>query len=389
MNDDPEFLLGGPRARRFRLADHPEPLRDCVPAYARGVPAVLRKADLRGRAAAFVHRAARGRGLVLRSTSGSTGIPLTVHEGRSDQEVHHECYGRLYLMLPRDAYRSVAIRDVACSDDRVDAPRTFALHCPTLGRRIAHPFKVISCRETPARMLERLDDHRPQLVEGYPSAIELVARALVAQGRVLDHVEVLSPCGEWIDGRMRRCWARAFPRARVFARYGATELGPLGWDCPRCGRMHLNADRYAAEAGPQDRPRWSKRYVSAAQLHRYALGDRVRVDPRVTCPVGLPTLEILEGRRDAILRDRDGAPLPVMPYDFGDIPQLLQWQVVQRRDHRLELHAVVSEASGALTRCLRGRLEECLAHPRLPIEVRLVERITGGKLARTHSELSP
>ncbi len=341
-----------------------------VPFYRDGIPARVDKDAVRGRAEELLHPLARDERPKLGHTSGSTGAPLTFYESALDHAAARECYNRLYQMLPGRHYRALTIRDVA-STDAPDAP-PFVVDGPGF----EHLFRQLSSRESCDLLADRVESEAPGLLEGYPSILHLLARVLVSRGRTLPSVEVISPCGELCDARDREVFARAFPQARVFNRYGCLELGSLAWECPLCGWYHFNTDHYALRIEPDQELVVSKRFPSACQLAHYALGDKLRFVSFGECPVPLPAVEVLAGRRDQLLIDDAGEPRRILIfYGLQEVAGLLQWQLVQRADGSLELYAVVEREGEALRAELERTLRADLGPGFGPLSVRFVRAL--------------
>ena len=356
-----------------------------VPFYVdRGIPAIVRKEDVRGKHNELIHPAVRDADLELESTSGSTGIPLRFFESEPDREIQHECHCRLYLLLDNHHARAVNVSDLT-SDEPGD-PLTSLIYRRDGEELVHHQHRMLSTRDPCAELAARVVEEAPSMLEGYPSALVLIARKLIGDKAPLRSVDTICPVGELIDDETRTTLRQAFPNASIYGRYGASELGALAWQCPLCDRYHFNADHFAVDVNADGRVLISKRYPSAFQLIHYDLGDNIRLTGFGGCEVNLPTIEILSGRRDDVLHDAEGNPLPIMPFRLGDMPELLQWQIIQRADLSLEVHAIVSTESAALAAELERRVRHDLNDPGLPITVRFSDRLASHKLKRVVSE---
>ncbi len=367
--------MARPETFRFEPQGDYRTLVADVPFFRAGLPKVVRKEDVRNQHEALIHPLARAADLDLVSTSGSTGMPLRFYECAFDRQIFKECYNRAYLFFPSLAYKAVTISDFEYSD-KEDAPYSSLSYAhPRFQRATHHLFRFLSSRDSCDVLTERLWREAPGLLEGYPSAIYLTARMLLKQKRALESVEVISPCGEYLRDCERPVLQEAFPNAIICTRYGANELGPMAWECPLCREHHFNADHYAFHAIEGGKLAISKRYISGFQLAHYDVGDRIQPLGLGGCRIELPTVRVLEGRRDDILVDAAGEPLPIMPYQLGDIPELIQWQIVQQKDLSLTLHAIVEETSTALAKTLEERVRRDLGGTELPLEVRFVRSI--------------
>lgn len=160
-----------------------------------------------------------------------------------------------------------------------------------------------------------LQGHRGKVLEGFPSALGILADFVLARGMRLP-MRVVFTSGEPLYPMIRAKIERAF-EARVFDTYGMTEYCGLIEECER-GRMHL-APEYGFleildEAGEPVKPgedgyfAWTGFLNDAMPLIRYRIGDRGRWLPDDHCPCGrhfplvLPTIT----RESDILRCLDG-----------------------------------------------------------------------------------
>jgi phenylacetate-coenzyme A ligase PaaK-like adenylate-forming protein len=313
----------------------------------------------------------------LNTTSGSTGKPLEFYQSEYDRKVIHECYCRLYRFLPKTSYRAIAIRHFDSSDKDTDPLRVIS-YTPTRcsKTKIVHKFRFLSSKETCDRLAEIIWREQPGLLTGFISAIYLAARVLLKQNRALESVEAICPCGEYICESYRPVIAEAFPRAKIYDRYGVQELGTLAWECPLCGKYHFNSDFFAFHPIGDDRFAISKRFISGFQLVNYDVGDHLRFVGIGECEINLPTIEILEGRRDDILIDEKGKPLPIMPYHLGGMKELIQWQIIQQPDLSLDVNAIVEKETCDIAQQLEKHIRQSLRDFKLPIRIHFVRQIT-------------
>lgn len=373
---------------RYRAAESYRALARAVALYRDGIPELLDKDAIRGRSEELIHPAARGHGLALARTSGSTGQPLQYFESDLDTAATSACYNRLYQLLPRRSYTALTIRDLHSSDP-VGAPPFHIAGGATPEERFDLAFRQLSSRLDCDLLAQRVWDEQPGLLEGYPSIIHLIARVLVSQQRAVTSVEVISPCGELCDARDREVFRQAFPRASIYNRYGSLELGSLAWECPLCTRYHFNSDYFAFQILPDQSLIVSKRFPSACQLVHYAIGDKVRFVGLGACRVELPSIELLAGRRDHLLYDRTRQPRRILIfYNLQEVAGLMQWQLVQRADLSLVLSAVVERESAKMQSALQKALAADLGDKAPPMEVRFARALNASsKGVRVVSEV--
>lgn len=243
-------------------------------------------------------------------TSGSSGLPLRVYQNPIEA-------GYRKLLLFRALRRAYPFRlpfRFADVGSVVRGPATSIERTPyfTLLR--------VPGNQPLTEQLGALKRFRPELVEGYPTTLSLVAAELLRRGTTLrPSPHLVATRGELLDAATRRLLESAFGCA-VSDNYNCEEVGNVAWECPhRPGTYHVNTDGCWVEvlddAGRPCPPEVEGRVVVTNLFNRtmpfirYALRDRVAwVAPKDDCGCGhwAPRLGGLSGRKDDFLRLPDG-----------------------------------------------------------------------------------
>ncbi len=204
-----------------------------------------------------------------------------------------------------------------------------------------------------AEMCDRIRSHRPRVIEGYVSALSLLARHVVANGIEDATAESVICGGETLSPALRRLIARAF-RARVFNRYGGTEVGVIAHECGAdpAHRLHLQSDaalvEFLAADGRPVRPGEVGELVvtsftsRALPLVRYRVGDLGRPeDPGMGCACGrgLPLVREIIGRVNDVFVFPGGETLSshVFHKIFRGAAGVRRFQIVQTDWTRFEI----------------------------------------------------
>lgn len=319
---------------------------------------LLDKQTVRSDPDAFVSRSLRGTRSVPFVTSGSTGEPL---------RVHHD----LVSLLANMAYgerarktrglgggrspRMVSFSREAGTGDKVHAlyrKWTYVPHRPErIHGRIDRPFQ---------EAIELINRHRPDVVTGYGSFLEALYRFIVANG-----IDVHRPAriGYFSDG-MSAAGRQLITRALgvpILSNYTAIECFKIGFTCEAESGFHVHADvchlRIVDENGGDVPAGGSGEIVISNLLNRgsvllnYRLGDlgRMATDP---CPCGrtFPVLAELEGRKeDLLFLDTDRVIHPRALWSvFSQLPDVVQYQLIQHGRRTFELHVVTRDAASSL-----------------------------------------
>jgi phenylacetate-coenzyme A ligase PaaK-like adenylate-forming protein len=278
---------------------------------------------------------------------------------------------------------------------------------PILARR-SRAFSILA----PLTELTRdLNDYRPAILGGYPTAITLLAQEQ-AEGRLKIHPGVVLTGAERLSPNAREQISATF-RCPVRDTYAASEFMGIAFDC-RHGRLHVNADWLILEPVdaayrpvPPGRPSHTcllTNLVNRIQpILRYELGDSVTFVP-TPCPCGnaLPVIDVA-GRSDEILcfRGPGGETLRVLPMAIATLveetPGVRNYQAIQREPSSLILR--IEEVPGIERRivadAVAGRLRGYLEAQGFPwITVEATDEMprrdpAGGKLRQVYSEIIP
>lgn len=232
--------------------------------------------------------------------------------------------------------------------------------------------------QTAPAYIEFLRAHRNMVLEGFPSALGILAEFVLARGEPIP-MRVVFTSGEPLYASIRQAIERAFC-ARVFDTYGMTELCGLIQECER-GRMHLIPDYGFLEildendepCEPEEEGHlvWTGFINSGMPLVRYRIGDRGRWLSEPACPCGraFPLVVPTITRESDLLRCPDGRV-----FSPRALNQLLKQsgslrfcQFIHERGERVVIRAVASNGN-ALEEMMsiRASLQDLLG-PRMEV----------------------
>jgi len=268
--------------------------------------------------------------LIALPTSGTTGQIITVINDLEEYKFRQALAYRQFAFcdLPRN------VRQLILAD--VDSRREF-LRESTLGLgQYWFSQWVISASASPEEQLGALYRVRPHLLTGFASAL---VRLAIASPRTIPRqdLRVVSPGGEYLCAGWRSILRERYGCA-VIDRYGCTECGAIGWECPLCGAYHANGDEMMIETGLKG-VIITPLFLRVQPLLRYHLGDYVDwvQDGPTSCSIKLPVIRIREGRRDDWLYDGNDIPVSPLAFQFERYARLKQWKIAQRLDGNIVL----------------------------------------------------
>lgn len=338
--------------RRFEAAGlQPEDIRQ--PDDIVKIP-LLPKQDLRAHTGLFYTQKIRPH-MIDVHTSGTTGSPLTVYFLPED-------IGRRYAFLERcRRWAGVAIGQRRASftgqsiiSKRQSRPPFWRYNQP--GRQWLFSSYHLSPNYLPA-YINALAQIQPEIIDGYPSAIHVVADQILRRGdvgRVTPKAIITS--AETVLPHQRQAIETAF-QAKLYNQYASSEGAPFASEC-KLGRLHVHPDSGIFEIlGPDGAPvppgQPGQMVVTSfttrlTPLLRYAIGDvAVPEDESLRCACGLPfpLLQDITGRVDDILRTPDRGFVGRLDTVFKKLPNsIIEAQIVQTTPQEIVLRLVPDPA---------------------------------------------
>ena len=325
---------------------------------------------------------------VRKTTTGTTGIPITVLEDPASAAYLDGLHlRRLWSYGVRPHYKIVRIVSGPLERAQVQTVSDIAgLWGKIRTKRIVRLSAAGEIQEH----LIFLTKFRPDVLVAPPSYFRALKEACESNSKYIA-LRIAVTWGELLDGRTRRMVSDFFG-AEVFDGYGCTEVAPIGglaWECPTHTAYHINIDSVVLEflrdgeevsAGESGEVVATSLFRWATPMIRYYLGDMATpLDDECPCGRGLPLLKNIEGRVVDFIRRPDGgsvSPYAIM-HVLQDVSGLEQFKVVQRNDYSIE---VLVRVSGDLESVLNEVENRCnLLFRGLRFRVFPVESIRAGR----------
>jgi len=247
------------------------------------------------------------RTLSRRSTTGTTGEPLTVFTSRTET-----------------LFRKAALLDSFRRRARLPLSVTIAdVGSYTAGSDIAQRLRLVRIerirRSLPIdEQVRRLARLTPDLIEGRPSSLWALAAEASRMGACLPRPRLIVAFGEVLHEPVRRAVETAFD-CRVADYYNCEEVGNIAWECPHHeGTMHLNPATAILEVvddagrptplGEIGRVLLTNLFNRTMPFIRYDTGDRASSLGMAQCSCGFygRSIGALDGRDEDFFRMPDG-----------------------------------------------------------------------------------
>jgi phenylacetate-CoA ligase len=327
---------------------------------------LLTKADLRKASGEESTSAAHAASARKMASSGSTGIPSAIHRDEAslwhftakNTALYHEwCGGRPI---------SEVLYIVDMAQDSID----YAL--ADLLRTTVTEDRILSVKETPEHLLEKIRELAPEFISSYPSTMRSIALLMHGRRTTDQSLRLLHLTSEMLDRPTRSLLSTVFPKARLIETYTCTEAGLVAFECMKDSRLHLaehsviheivdeagHATMQSGELVVTDLTNF------ATPIIRYrGLGDFCRWESS-PCPCGstLRSIRQLEGRVAQSIARRDGTLLS--PYAvtnaIDEIAGFHQYQVIQRGRGEIEVLVVKDEQSKVTETEMARQVEQTL-----------------------------
>lgn len=373
-----------------------DPQRDFTGPQDLAILAVTRKTDIKSSPESFVQAEASDQleRYFSDRTSGSTGMPLTVHRAPAERVVQIAKWLRV-LML--SGYRPTDKVLSYTSPGRLAEGRSLLQRFGLL-RRSAVDYTL-----APETLADALIQYRPDVVYGVRTSLLMVAEALERRDVTLPPVKLLVAGGEVIDAQTRNRCRQVFG-AEITETYGTVEMGVMAYQ--RRGRSGLSLIEdctlfeFLDEQGNPALPGQLARIV-VTDLHgglmpfiRYDQGDLVTYSLRQNAHgESVRVIDRVVGRQDDVAPLSDGRLLTYLDfYEIMDVyPGVERFRI---RQQTTDCFLVELVTNPDYFRVIQGELSaklRALSLSPLFFDVQLVSRINpdpSGKMRMLVSDVS-
>ena len=341
---------------------------------------VLTRAEVNEHRNELCSTAYRGR-LLPHATGGSSGVPTRFFRTLESYDWRTAAMDRVYgwsgyRLGERAAYLwGAPVGKVA----RVQRLKTGA-HDFLLRHLVFNTFSQSAAGWH--EIYRRILAFRPKLIVGYVSSLEEFARFLEADGCAVPGVKAVIAAAEPLDEPTRLEISRAIG-SPVFNTYGSREFMSIAGECAAHNGLHINSENILVETalpredGPSE--------ILVSDLHnygmpflRYSIGDAGSLDlAPCSCGRGLPKLCTIDGRLLDLLRTADGKLVPgeFFPHLLKDVPEIMEYQVVQKEIDRIQVSVVLSNPLSPQSRAFLEKEFKKTVGDRTTVEVLNVDRI--------------
>jgi len=285
--------------------------------------------------------------LHMLSTSGSTGQPLRVFINSNEDDYRKAKHLTANIMCgqkPRDRYVTIT------------SPSHFG-EVPRLLRIIGFFDRAfVSVFDNVDKQISTIEKIKPDVLAGYSSSLSLLAKEVEKRGVHTIRPKFVLGGAELID-EFSRQYIEDVLDAPFYDQYAIVELDRIAWQCTEKSQYHIDADSIIVEfldddgeevaAGEKGEIVCTSLFNRAMPFIRYFVGDiGIPSDEACPCGISLPSMKVIEGRKDSLLLLPDGRLLSPRTFTVamnmfksrtcnGDIDQ---FRVIQRKLDLFEVH---------------------------------------------------
>ena len=291
------------------------------------------------------------------STSGSTGTPLRVTRTAAGRFFWEAFSLRDHIWHRRDfSLKQAAIR----RDRQGRANYPHGLGVPSWGGVASRVFKtgpavMLDIRASVSQQVEWLTRQAPAYLLTIPSNLAVILLHCAEKGISIAGLQEIRTFGEVLSPDLReKC--RKILGVPIVDAYSAVELGYLALQCPESENLHIQSEGALVEVLDNDNrpcgPNTVGRVVVtplhnfAMPLIRYANGDFAETGDACSCGRTLPVLRRILGRTRNFVTYPSGEKglAHFDPKQISKIEAIIQYQIIQRTLHLLEVKIVARRA---------------------------------------------
>jgi len=268
--------------------------------------------------------------LIAHSSSGSTGVPVTVHHAYEEDTF---CFALEAHQLTEAGLTPFDLQARICD---------YRLGSGIMQKAGIFRRHYLSVQDRIEELYAQLLIIRAHALHCYPSIMAPLARHNLTTGRKL-RFRLAFSASETVSPQARRIIAESFD-CDMRDSYGSCETSWVAWECEK-GGMHIHPSTIVevvdGRGNPVGKgvegiilvtPLWKR----AMPLIRYRIGDHGSLGGRCSCGRGTKTLATISGREDDFITLQSGLKVSARAINLmDDVPGLKEYQIVQEETDRL------------------------------------------------------
>ncbi len=203
--------------------------------------------------------------------------------------------------------------------------------------------------------VNKLNKFKPELIDGYPSAIYVISMYINKNDIKLDFVpKAIAVTSETLYDYQRTEIEKAFD-CHVFNQYASNEGSPFITECVN-GNLHLNLDSGVFEFvninGESAKPGEIAKLIVTSYINlktpliRYDIGDTVLLpaeNEKCSCDCSMPIVKKIIGREDDILWTEEKGYVVSADTGYKGLSGITQGQIIQESPKEITINLVIED----------------------------------------------
>ncbi|SFD80761.1 phenylacetate-CoA ligase [Chitinophaga sp. CF118] len=314
---------------------------------------VIEKKTFRTELNKFVNNNPRRKTVFYNKTSGTTGSPMTSPFDKASLIKSFSTWRRFYdfIGLP-DRFKTIRFSGKIIVNPHAVTP-PFWVEDYSNRRLFLSSYHLKA--EYMMHYLEKINEYKPHMIEGYPSAIFIIAKYGQKNNFKLSFKPMaISTTAETLYEEQREV-IESFFGCKVYNQYASSEGSPLITECT-CGHLHLNIDTGFFEFAHKgkDDSGWDIAEMTVTSfrnlktpLIRYKIGDLVQLSadgPETGCNCGsnFPYIRGVIGREDDLLFTREKGMIGRMDTAYKGLEGIEKSQILQISENEFVVKMVIN-----------------------------------------------
>lgn len=350
---------------------------------------IVEKETLRDRIDEFIDSRVNRRSLISYSSSGSTGIPLTLWYDPEERRRMGYTITRTFLHHGlRPWHRMINITE----------PRHFSVKDQWYHRLGLMNEQFLSIFDKPEDNLKLLRKIKPDLLIGFPSILTLIGRMMSTQKSAPLRPRFLYTIAEVLTSDYREILHEQWGIDPIDL-YGANESGIMAFQCTRRAGYHVNIDSVHIDIVNGDRTcdvgERGEVVVTSLDLRvmpiiRYRVGDiSYRMKGNCACECNFPCLGEIVGRSDGFVIGTSGKMFSALEVSLllHPIKGIQHYRLIQEKKGYVRIEWVAKEGAYRADNEIRSVLQRCLGED-FEIDVHRIDQIQREKSGKIRSVIS-
>ena len=360
---------------------------------------IIRKKDIRENRGEIVSRDFDIKNLRMKSTSGSTGEPLSIYLSPREIEFRMAKHLRANISCGQKAFdKWVTLTGPQHFGKSTRLQRLFRFYVPT----------AVSVFDDVSTQISKIERLKPDVLDGYSSSLFLLANEIEKTNVKTIKPRFIIGGAELIDKYSREHIEKVFG-VQFFDQYSSVELERMAWQCHEGKGYHIDADAMILQfldkngdevsVGERGEIVCTSLFNYSMPLIRYVVGD-VGTPSNETCECGrtLPLMKMVEGRKDSLLLLPNGRivtprAFTIALHEFKYYNSIEKFKIIQKKLDAFEFNIKMKNTilkENIFKVELADHLKTVFRSDELTFEINLVDDITldkNGKLMSVVSEL--